>query len=187
MEAQANRSKLEAFTRRLIVLAATVVALGMAFTQEASAQTPFQASVTFTGTLPAGPCLNSAFFCGTANIPGYGAATWNVGNVTNPVISDTPCGTTYTATTDFTLLSDPNSTLVLDENGNICGAGHEGAAYRGYFAEGPKAFGHPYTIVGSWTVDPASTGVFSGLDGSGTDLVDTAGAHAAGSYTGTLG
>ena len=36
-------------------------------------------------------------------------------------------------------------------------------------------------------VDPTSTGQFFGLAGSGTDQVNVAGAHAAGSYSGTLG
>jgi hypothetical protein len=135
--------------------------------------------------LPAGPCSNGAYICGTANIAGYGAATWNfyvTGN-TNVV---SPCGSTYTATTDFTLVSDPSSTLVLDESGSLCGLGHDGAAYRGYFNNGSKAYGHPFAIVGSWTVDLASTGQFGGLAGSGTDRVNVAGAHFAGSYSGTL-
>jgi hypothetical protein len=108
-------------------------------------------------------------------------------------LSYSPCGTTNTATTDFTLTSDPGSTLVLDESANLCGLGHDGAAFRGYFANGAKALGHPFAIVGtSWTVDNASTGVFKqfiGLAASGTDLhevVNVAGMHAIGSYGGTL-
>jgi hypothetical protein len=172
--------------RHLVLLPALVAALSFAFTGPASAQTAFQASVTFTGPLPAPLCSNGATFCGTANIAGYGAASWNFYTLGFTAVQ-TPCGSTYQATTAFTLASDPGSTLVLDEGGNLCGAGDEGAAYRGYFAEGPKAFGHPYAIVGSWTVDPASTGQFFALAGSGTDLVNVAGAHIAGSYSGTLG
>lgn len=170
----------------MLALSALFAALSLAFTGTASAQTSFQASATFTGTLPAGPCSNGAYLCGTANIAGYGAATWNL-YVTSFTSVFSPCGSTYTATTDFTLASDPGSTLVLDEGGSLCGLGHDGAAYRGYFNEGSKAFGHPFDIVGSWAVDPASTGQFLGLAGSGTDLVHIAGAHAAGSYSGTLG
>ena len=170
----------------MLALPALVTALSLAFTGAASAQSSFQASVTFTGTRAAGLCSNGAFYCGTANISGYGAASWDLYVLNNNDV-ESPCGTTYTATTDFTLTSDPLSTLVLDEGGNLCGHGDDGAAYRGYFAEGPNAFGHPFTIVGSWTVDPSSTGQFSGLAGSGTDLVNVAGAHAAGSYSGTLG
>lgn len=170
----------------MLALSALLAALGLAFTGTASAQTSFQASGTSTFTRPAGPCANGAYLCGTANIAGYGAATWNF-YTTNSTSVVSPCGSSYTATTDFTLVSDPNSTLVLDEGGSLCGLGHDGAAYRGYFNEGSKAYGFPFEIVGSWTVDPASTGQFAGLTGSGTDLVHVAGAHAASSYSGTLG
>jgi hypothetical protein len=170
----------------MLALSALLAALSLAFTGTASAQTSFQTSVTWTGTLPAGPCSNGAYICGTAKIAGYGAATWNF-YVTGNTNDFSPCGSTYTATTYFTLVSDPGSTLVLDEGGSLCGLGHDGAAYRGYFYNGSKAYGHPFEIVGSWTVDPASTGQFGGLAGSGTDLVHVAGAHAAGSYSETLG
>ena len=170
--------------RRVLVLAlsALLTALSLAFAGTASAQTSFQVSATSTATLPAGPCSNGAYLCGTANIAGYGAATWNF-YVTGGTTVVSPCGSSYTATTYFTLVSDPGSTLVLDEGGSLCGLGHDGAAYLGYFNEGSKAFGHPFAIVGSWTVDPASTGQFLGLTGSGTDLVHVAGAHAAGTYS----
>ena len=170
----------------MLALPACLAVLSAAFAGTASAQTTVQASVTFTGTLPAGPCSNGAYICGAANIAGYGAATWNM-YVTGNTNVYSPCGSTYTATTYFTLASDPASTLALDESGSLCGLGHDGAAYRGYFAEGSKAFGHPFEIVGSWTVDPASTGQFLGLTETGTDLVHVVGAHAAGSYSGTLG
>src|SRR5262245_21644009 len=166
-----------------IGMPALIVALSLGFTGAASAQTPFQATVKATEPLPKPPCPNGAFACGTANLAGYGAASWNwtVTSLT-PVVSS--CDSTYTATVEFTLASDPGSTLVLDESGNLCAPGKDGA---GFWKEGPKAFGHPFTIVGSWTVDPASTGQFFGLTGSGSDLVDTAGANIAGSYSGTLG
>jgi hypothetical protein len=170
---------------RLTLLLALVAAASFAFASAASAQTSFQASVTFTGTLPAGQCSNGAYICGTANIAGYGAASWNfyvLGNTAVP----SPCGSTYQSTTIFTLASDPSSTLVLDESGDLCGLGQDGASYRSYFVEGSKAFGHPFAIVGDWTVVDA-TGQFSGLSGSGTDDVNVAGAHAAGRYDGTLG
>src|SRR4029453_12184579 len=131
----------------------------------------------------AGGCSNGAFACGTADIAGYGTASWNL-FVTSATADLSSCGSTYTAMTEFTLASDPGSTLVLDESGNLCGPGKDAA---GYFKEGSKEYGHPFTFVGSWTVDPTSTGQFFGLAGSGSDLVDTAGAIVAGSYSGTLG
>jgi len=116
-------------------------------------------------------------------IAGYGAASWNW-FLTGFTPVPTSCGTSYTATVDFTLASDPSSTLVLDESGNVCAPGLD--AMSG-FAEGSKAYGHPEMLMGNWTVDPTSTGAFSKLAGSGTDLLNTAGAHWAGSYSGTLG
>jgi hypothetical protein len=170
----------------LVLLPALVLALSLAFTATAPAQTPFQAGVTLTNTLPfakAGGCSNGAYYCGTANIAGYGTASWNF-YLTGATISQTSCGSTYQATTDFTLASDPGSTLVLDEAGAACGPGLNA---NGYFKEGSTAYGHPNSIVGSWTVDPASSGQFSGLTGSGTDQASFAGAHGGGSYSGTLG
>jgi hypothetical protein len=176
----------EGIRRLLVLLPALVVGLSLAITAPASAQTSLRAGVSSTQTLPEGLCANGAYICGTANLAGYGAASWDM-FVTGFGPDYSACGSTYSATIQLTLSSDPASTLVLDEAGNICGLGHDGAAYRGYFAEGSKAFGHPFTFVGSWTVDAASTGQFAGRTGSGTDLVDLAGAHAGGSYTGTFG
>ncbi len=183
---RARKPRSGALKPRLMLLPALVVALSLTFTGAASAQAPFQASVSSTATLPGGFCANGAFYCGTANIAGYGAARWDW-YVLGFTGAPGACGSTYQAMTEFTLASDPGSTLVVDEQGNLCGLGDDGAAYRGYFAGGPKDFGRPYAIVGNWTVDPASTGQFAGLSGSGTDLVNTAGANVAGSYSGTLG
>jgi hypothetical protein len=172
-----------AFARRLVLLPALLVAVSVAFAGAASAQTTFQADGTSTQTKPAGPCSNGAFVCGTVNIAGYGAASWNF-YVTSLTISQTSCGSTYTADTSFTLASD-GSTLALHESGYICGPGNNA---NGYFKEAPQAYGHPSYPFGTWTVDTAdSTGQFAGLGGSGTDALQAAGAHLAGSYTGTLG
>lgn len=183
MRDNANRRKLGALTRHLILLPALVAAASLAFTGAASAQTTFQAGVASTVPIPAGPCSNGAFYCGTANIAGYGTATWNF-YLLGYTISQTSCGSTYTATTDFTLASD-GSTLVVNESGPICGPGKDAA---GYFKEGPNAEGHPNYPYGTWTVDTAdSTGQFAGLSGSGSDALHAAGAHASGSYAGSLG
>jgi hypothetical protein len=178
----ATGSRSRSIARRLMLVSALVVALSLAFTGAASAQTPFEATVKATQTLPAGPCSNGAFVCGTANLAGYGVASWNF-YVTSVTVVPSSCGSSYTATTEFTLASDPSSTLVLDESGSLCAPGNDGA---GFFKESSTAYGHPFTIVGSWTVDPTSTGQFFGLAGSGSDLVNLAGANVAGSYSGTL-
>ncbi len=156
------------------------------FTEAAAAQTAFQADVTATMPLPVtqkGACSNDAVYCGTADIAGYGAASWNL-YLTGLTPSPTSCGSTYTATTDFTLTSD-GSTLELNESGYVCGPGNDAA---GFFSEGPNAYGSPNYPFGTWTVDTAnSTGQFAGLGGSGADALHVAGAHVSGNYTGTLG
>lgn len=170
------------------VVSALIAALWLAMSGSASAQNAFQANATATairGSTPT-PCSNGAYICGTANIAGYGAAAWNL-FVTSVGPDYSACGSTYTATTDMTLSNDPASTLVLDEVGNLCGLGHDGAAYKAYFVQGPQAWGHPFAFAGTWTVDPSSTGQFAGLVGSGTDTINVAGAHIRGNYTGVLG
>jgi hypothetical protein len=182
-----------AIPKALLAIGA-VALLGFAFTGAASAQTTsFQASVAETlvrggGTVPSARCANGAFFCGTANVAGYGAATWNV-YLTGATTIVSSCASTYTATTYFTLTSDPTSTLVIDESGNVCAPGLNG---NGYFAENPDAWGHPATVFGTWTIDTThSTGQFAGLLGGpgtgGSDTLRLAGSHTAGSYRGTLG
>jgi hypothetical protein len=123
--------------------------------------------------------------CGTATTAGSGAASWHP-YITGYTPSVTPCGSGYPATRDFTLASDPGSTLVLDEGGSLCGLGHDGATYRGYFAGEPKADGYRFAIVGNWPVDP-------GLDGPARRAYrrrdrprHVVRAHPARSYTGTL-
>jgi uncharacterized low-complexity protein len=170
--------------RRLVLLPVIGVALSLAFAAPASAQTAFQANGTSTQQKPNGPCPNAAsgeYICGTADLAGYGAASWDF-VVTSTTAVLTQCGSTYTATTSFTLASDPSSTLVVDESGNACAPGLDG---NGYWKN--NGYGHPFSFVGSWTVDPASTGQFAGLSGAGTDLINVAGAHLHGSYTGALG
>jgi len=183
----------------LAVLAIGAFALlSSAFAAAAAAQTTsFQASVTAKGargagtgqgTKPSTGCANGAYTCGTANIAGHGAASWNL-YITSNTNVETSCGSTYTAITYFTLASDPSSTLVIDESGNLCGPGLNA---NGYFKEDPNASGHPFTALGTWTIDTTdSTGQFAGLlggpDTGGTDTLQFDGAHIAGSYSGTLG
>ena len=184
--------------RPLLLLPAFVVGLSLAITGAASAQGSFEAVGRVNGPAQTKDCMPGAFFCGTAILTGYGAASWDLFVVGNTIV-DTPCGSMYAGETDFTLASDPSSTLVLDESGNLCGLGHDGAAYNGFFSNGPKANGNPFAAVGSWTTattdctavpgepPPCSTGVFAGLPGSGTDRITVAGLQASGTYSGTLG
>jgi hypothetical protein len=186
MRDNANTWRWGASLRHLFLLPVLAVALALAFIAPATAQTTFRADLNATRTLQQGPCPNGAYLCATANLGGYGAASWNM-FITGYGPEYSPCGSTYAATTYLTLASDPASTLVLDETGNLCGLGHDGANYRSYFVQGSQSYGHPFAIVGTWTVDAASTGQFAGLVGSGTVRLNLAGAHAWGSYSGLLG
>lgn len=182
MSKSANSWMSGTFVRYLLVLPLLTVAVSLLFAGRASAQTGFQADIEGTAPRPVG-CPMGTFVCGTANIVGYGTASWSfhLGGVT---LSQTSCGSTYTATVDFTLASD-GSTLALDETGYVCAPGKDAASF---FSEGANAYGNPNYPHGTWTVDTAdSTGQFAGLGGSGTDALHSAGAYVSGNYTGTLG
>jgi hypothetical protein len=177
MNAEANRPKWGVFTRRVIVLPALVVALSLAYTGAASAQTPFQASVTAKGTHNGPGCSGPAAACGTANIVGYGTASWDL--IITGFTPTSPTSASYSATTDFRLTD--GSTLEVNESGVI-------TTPYGYTAQPGTAFGHPNRIAGQWTVVTAnSTGQFTGATGTGTDTLRAAGARLVGSYNGTLG
>jgi hypothetical protein len=185
MSDKTNRWTSGAFARRLILLPALLVAVSVAFTGAASAQTAFQANTATRQIKPAGPCSNGAAICGTANLAGYGAASWDF-YFTGFMPGPTACGDTYSAE-DFFTLSD-GSTLALAESGNICYPGKDGAGF--FSAPFGTSYGGPINFNGTWTVDTGNfppTGQFAGLSGSGTDVIRGAGAHALGSYTGTLG
>ena len=119
--AMATGSRSRSIAGRLMLVSALVLALSLAFTGAASAQPALQANVAGTGT-PRG-CSNGATLCGTANIAGHGTASWNW-FLTGVTPIQTSCGTTYTATEDFTLASD-GSTLALNESGYICAPGKD--------------------------------------------------------------
>jgi hypothetical protein len=186
MNAKANTWRLGAVTRNLILLPALVVAVSLALTGAASAQTAFQASIKGINTKPGPPCAPTittpvtGVLCGSTTIAGYGPAVWTLNaNITGALSS--ACFT-YTGTTTFQLLSG-DGTLFLDETGTACAPGNSGSAPRHDW------FGPPLFATASWTVDPASTGVFAGLASSqsaGTDTAQLAGAHTSATYTGTL-
>jgi hypothetical protein len=182
MNTKANKSKLGTFTRRLMVLPALVVALSLASTGTASAQTAFQATVK---DVPgnAGPCATT--LCGSASIAGYGPAVWTFTVLTlNPGGLSPQCSP-YTAITTFQLLSG-GGTLVLDEQGVACSPGNSGNAPR------QDTFGFPWNLItASWNVDTtgvygANTGAFAGLTGAGTATGKFDGPALRDAYTGSL-
>jgi hypothetical protein len=176
MNAKENAWRLGAITRRLILLPAIVVAVSLAFTEAASAQPVFRASLKATGpTSP--PC--SAFVCGTASIDGYGPAsfTWTLNSLTP---TSNPACFSYSAVVLFAL-SDGISTLSLNEAGLVCGPGFSAVAQ----PPGSNENGHPGFATGSWSVG-AATGQFSGLtDATGADTFRVAGNAFLGAYAGT--
>jgi hypothetical protein len=171
--------------RPLVLLPALVVGLSLAFTGAASAQTvPFQASVNdiMQKGQPSAPCP-TIYYCGSASIAGYGAAFWSFDE--SPNVPPTPVGSDcfiYTGTSTFTLLSDPASTLVLNEDNFVfCNPGNSGNA-PGW----QRAYGHPGRGNGNWTVQ-TGTGQFKGLTGgSGTDTLRTNGARLEVTWSGTV-
>jgi hypothetical protein len=114
-------------------------------------------------------------FCGSANIAGYGSATWTLNVISPPPSSE--CFK-YESTTTFVLPNDGGK-LVLDENGLACTPGNSLSAPL-------HAFGGPiYAKNSTWTVESA-TGTFSRLaGGAGTDSLHAAGARTFGTYSAT--
>ena len=172
MRPKACPSTSRSIARHLILMSALVVGLGLALTAQAFAQT-LQVNINTKSTRSVG-CPNGDYLCGTANIAGYGAATWNYfvveATLTPP---STTCGT-YQADSMFTLASD-GSTLTLSESGVFCFVSHPS-----------KGFGNPNYITGTWTASGTGPS-FAGVTGSGIDTLRGAGAHVSGSYSGSLG
>jgi hypothetical protein len=175
MHANSRTSTWRLIARRLLLLPALVVALSLAVAGGASAQAGFQATVKGNNPKPK-PCPNGDYVCGSATT-NDGDATWTFDPTgETPPPPGAPCGS-YEATVTFAL-SDGSSTLVLDENGTICGPGNS------IWAPGQlHSNGNPFYLTGSWMVETA-TGEFSSIPvgTTGTDALHIAGAHSSGMY-----
>ena len=159
MHANCGISAWRSIARRLLLLPALVFGLSLAYAGGASA-TGFQASVKATGPPPKG-C--TAFACGTAQINGYGPASFTL-TLNSLTPASSPTCFSYSAVALFAL-SDRISTLSLNEAGMVCGPGLSAVAQ----PPGLKGNGHPGSALGSWSVG-AATGQFSGLaDATGAD------------------
>jgi hypothetical protein len=196
--------KARSVIRPLVLLPTLVVGLSLAFTGAASAQTAFQASVNHLTPigLPSASCP-TAYYCGTANIAGYGDASWWFDSPTLPTPAVGSDCSSYTGTSVFTLVNDPASTLVLNENNVVlCHPGNSGNTPGWQYS-----YGHPNRGPGgTWTVChapdsvfgcgftnpidgvkiPISSGVFSTLNASGTDTLFTNGAVLKVAWSGTV-
>src|SRR5215831_11077790 len=132
------------------LIGAVAVGLALAFAGAASAQSGFQATVTAKDPAPK-PCPNGEFLCGTADVANYGPATWAF---TLTSLSQEGTCDSYAATVTFELAD--RSTLVLNEDGTVCGPGKSNLSNAS-----SKSFGHPGDASGSWTVQSAD-GQFAG-------------------------
>ena len=81
----------------------------------------------------------------------------------------------------FVLGDASSSSLVLDENGTLCGPG---ASFMNTGQN--RSFGNPFSFTGSWTVQSA-TGQFRAIaiGTLGTDAIQAAGAAFSGMYGAT--
>ena len=156
-------------------LVAAAVAASMTLVGAPAQAAEIGITVTGTTTRPVGPSPDcTAFACLSAQVAGFGAATWQY-YPGETVPFSTSCGT-LSATAVITL-ADGNGELTLAETDVVC---NPGASYNapGSF----KSYGNPFRITGTFTVVSA-TGSLSGLTGGGTVTVSGNGARLAASYT----
>jgi hypothetical protein len=175
-------------------LAVAVAAAAMIVPATASAtMVPFQGSVYVKYQEPTwvavGWTCPTQYYCGNANIVGYGTAFWyfNAPNGPQPVSSD--CSE-YDGTSTITLNDPPeNSTLILTETEHVCSPGNSGNTFGfSHLVNGTNFGGHPLYSTGTWTVQKGSgTGRFSKVTcGQGTDTLRDDGAILEAAWTGTL-
>jgi hypothetical protein len=164
-------------------LAVAVAAAAMIVPATASAQTtvPFQGSVyeKTEGKQNTVTCPIQQYYCGSAYVVGYGPAFWQFNSAT-PVPTSSDCAK-YVGTSTVKL-NDGTGVLVLDETEIACQPGTSGTTPNFW----TDAFGHPLYSNGNWTVDPASSGVFAGMTGSGTDTLRSDGAILKAAWSGTV-
>jgi hypothetical protein len=121
------------------------------------------------GRATAHPCPTTELFsfCGTGTITGFGDAT----SLTEVVSfenfdPETSCADVVLRRT--ITLAD-GSSLVLMETGTVCFPGKSSLA-----PGSAKSFGNPFRIEATFTI-VSGTGIFEGAQGSGTDVIMTAG------------
>jgi hypothetical protein len=116
-------------------------------------------------------------FCGTGTLSSFGSGTQLTEFTSFEPIDDTPCANVTIVQT----ITVAAGTLVLDEGGLFCSPGASDGA-----PSSPSDYGHPHTIQLTYTVDGASTGVFSGATGSGSESVVIAGDVGTSNLSGTI-
>lgn len=164
--------KSETGIRRYIL--ATLITMGALAVAApvASAQTSQPLNATYrikiagpTGTNPS--CPGGANECGRGSDPTFGAFTYSA---------------VFTNRTQVTTLTFATGVLVIDETyQEFTSPGNSGNSH-----SPPFAHGHPVTALATWSVDPSSSGTFTGATGNGTDGIKAAGQAANGVVAGTL-
>lgn len=115
------------------------------------------------GTNPS--CPGGANLCGSGSDPMFGAFTYS------GVFTDVGSTTTLTFATGVLVIDDTYEEITPTGNsGNAPGFAH----------------GHPSTVIATWSIDPSSSGAFSGATGSGTDVFNVAGEAADGVIAGAV-
>jgi energy-converting hydrogenase Eha subunit H len=121
------------------------------------------------GRATAHPCPTTELFsfCGTGTITGFGDAT----TVTEVVSFENfdPATSCADVTLRRTMTLENGSALVLMETGTICFPGKSTLA-----PGAAKSFGNPFNIEAAFTI-VTGIGVFTGAQGSGTDVIKAAG------------
>jgi hypothetical protein len=198
--------------KKYLVAAVAAAAMIVPATAYAQPTVPFQGSVYVKYQEPTwvavGWTCPTQFYCGIANIVGYGQAFWSFDATSvTPVSSD--CAE-YVGTSTVTLRSD-GSVLVLNEDEIACSPGNSGNTFGGnHLVNGTQFGGHPLSSTGTWTVcgpsDPVypdrrtgcgepipgsnqirtSTGDFARMTGSGTDALRDDGSILKAAWTGTV-
>jgi hypothetical protein len=187
-------------------LAVAVAAAAMIVPATAAAQTavPFQGSVYVKYQEPTwvavGWTCPTVYYCGSANIAGYGPAFWSFDapngpqplsstQTVPPPFSPSDCAE-YDGTSTITLNDPPqNSTLILGETEIACSPGNSGNTFGfSHLVNGTNFGGHPLYSTGKWQVQKGSgTGQFSKItDGSGTDTLRDDGAILKAAWTGSV-
>jgi hypothetical protein len=162
--------------RYLIVVCVAVAALVLA--APAGAQTTQNITATFKSNLPKNQLPScGAVFCATGHVEGFGDATFAINPTSLTPIS--PSCSDLTAIVTATLV-DGRGSLDLSVAGELCTPGRSGSA-PGQL----RSFGNPNRFIGTFTI-VGGVGIFTGASGGGAATLKSAGAHLAGSATGTL-
>jgi hypothetical protein len=181
-----NTTRFRLRATRFWGLIAPIVAAGALVAWPASATAaPTGLDGTFKVHFPKGhPASNAPCppdeFCGVGKLVGFGKATITIVDESFSEIPDSPC-----LSVSWVQVVAPVSgvgELFLNEEGTFCPAGRSGDSHAG-----PASYGHPASANLTYTVDGgASSGVFTGAQGTGNVRFLSAGGVGVWRVTGAL-